>query len=659
MLFPENDLVVNTARAAGKNFDYNDALYAMTGDFSSVSDINDRMRAWEQAVPGLSTKYIPYTYSPLYAALTSSAILNRGTGNPTFIRATTAYVTDFEGLAKNCKSGETRFTGARRVENIIGTKSEDASVNISLQANSTQITTNVALNTVNASYWYKGAGTAQDVGAIICGKILLSAGTKSNVCIRLSGNTNGTGSTIANVTLTSTPTWYSLITSSGSVVVQSFSVGLDNRASIGASDTGTGNVNVWNCQIENVTGQSNQNPSEYVSVGVLSSPFHGAMVDGVKYFPYQNGNTVASNVVTEAQGATIANTMLKGYLAEPLAQNLCLQSEIFQTTWAVTANSSISTDTAVSPNGSTTADSLNEDSTANLAHPVTQVISKAASAIQYTFSVYIKKAGRSIVCFTLWDNVSVGSRYWFDVNNGTVLSTSNIGAGFTSLAASIELASNGFYRCKFTATSNTGTSLSLNIHSCDTDGVITTTTGLGAVGLYLWGAQVELGSVATSYIPTTTVAVTRNMDVLIYSSSGNAVVAQGSMYGEITCPANLPATNILQINDGTTQNRLGFYNSDSTHLNGLIVSGNVIQSDITLAGTLTNTNKVAMSWNTNYSNFSMNGTLGVADTTVTVPVSFTTISVGSAAGGGNIGNIKNVRIWLTQLSDAILKGLTT
>jgi hypothetical protein len=37
-------------------------------------------------------------------------------------------------------------------------------------------------------------------------------------------------------------------------------------------------------QLEDVTGQSVQTPAEYVSTNVLSSPFHGAMVDGVKYF---------------------------------------------------------------------------------------------------------------------------------------------------------------------------------------------------------------------------------------------------------------------------------------------------------------------------------------------------------------------------------------
>jgi hypothetical protein len=54
-----------------------------------------------------------------------------------------------------------------------------------------------------------------------------------------------------------------------------------------------------------VTGATNQNPPEDVSVGFESAPYHGAGVDSVKYFDTLNGNTVSSNVITEATGAAI------------------------------------------------------------------------------------------------------------------------------------------------------------------------------------------------------------------------------------------------------------------------------------------------------------------------------------------------------------------
>lgn len=57
-------------------------------------------------------------------------------------------------------------------------------------------------------------------------------------------------------------------------------------------------------------------PSEYVSIGVISTPFHGANVDGVQNFLTLNGNSVDGNVVTEAVGAAIDAGDIKGYFAE-------------------------------------------------------------------------------------------------------------------------------------------------------------------------------------------------------------------------------------------------------------------------------------------------------------------------------------------------------
>ena len=55
--------------------------------------------------------------SAFYAPLTKSLVLSRGTGNPTFTRATTAYVKDFEDVWRQVPSGAARFEGARVVVN--------------------------------------------------------------------------------------------------------------------------------------------------------------------------------------------------------------------------------------------------------------------------------------------------------------------------------------------------------------------------------------------------------------------------------------------------------------------------------------------------------------------------------------------------------------
>ncbi len=58
-------------------------------------------------------------------------------------------------------------------------------------------------------------------------------------------------------------------------------------------------------QLEDVTGQSVQTPSEYVSTNVLTAaPYHGSNVDGVKCFK------------TDISGNPISPDTLKGFLCE-------------------------------------------------------------------------------------------------------------------------------------------------------------------------------------------------------------------------------------------------------------------------------------------------------------------------------------------------------
>ena len=64
-------------------------------------------------------------------------------------------------------------------------------------------------------------------------------------------------------------------------------------------------ISICRMQLEDVTGQSVQTPSEYVSTNVLNStPYHGANVDGVKYFD------------TDINGIAIPENTLKGFLCE-------------------------------------------------------------------------------------------------------------------------------------------------------------------------------------------------------------------------------------------------------------------------------------------------------------------------------------------------------
>lgn len=198
--------------------------------------------------------------------------------NATFTRASSATVADHEGVIRTVPSGCARFEGGRFVRNLF------TNTTTSLASGSATTAVSVGVGTYIFSMG-AGSGTA----------------TFSGTATGSSGTLNADGSSRTATTLT--------ITAAGTIVV---------TASVAALAT---------IQLENATGRADTTaPSEYVSVGVESAPYHGAGVDGVQFFATENGNSVASNIVTEGTGAAILGIAL---LMEPAATNYADNTETF------------------------------------------------------------------------------------------------------------------------------------------------------------------------------------------------------------------------------------------------------------------------------------------------------------------------------------------
>jgi len=249
----------------------------------------------------------------------------------------------------------------------------------------------------------------------------------------------------------------------------------------------------------------------------------------------------------------------KGLLIEEQRANAVTYSEDFGNVIWTKSNASISTDTTTSPSGASTADTLIEN-TANSTHFVQYASSVSGTAA--VFSFYAKKKERSKIAFGGAGFGGQGFVAVWDLNNGTIFTN-------TGNKASIQALSNGWYRCSvaFTPSNATGAVVFL----CDDAGNITY-TGDGTSGVYLWGFQSENGTILTSYIPTTTAAVTRNLDLATmtganFSSWFNAsqgafsVASQRSVAGDglTAFPPILEAVNsgaantnmLIQWNTGT------------------------------------------------------------------------------------------------------------
>jgi hypothetical protein len=203
-------------------------------------------------------------------------------------------------------------------------------------------------------------------------------------------------------------------------------------------------------------------------------------------------------------------------LIERTTENLCLQSQNFNTTWSKT-DISISGSNTLAPDNTITADLITEG-TANTAY-VRQLVTISASSI-YTWSIYAKLAPSST---TSWVRLVMGEtttnfiQAWFDLSTGTKGNTTTTGSGWSGPTSNIETVGGGWYRISLTGTSSTNTTAQFFLASTTGNGV---SARQANATYYLWGAQGESLGWPSTYIPTTTAAATRNADDLTADLSG-------------------------------------------------------------------------------------------------------------------------------------------
>ena len=190
-------------------------------------------------------------------------------------------------------------------------------------------------------------------------------------------------------------------------------------------------------------------------------------------------------------------------LLEPSRTNLITYSEDFsQSAWVKSGTSVVSG--FISPDGTNNAFKLVEGTT-NSDHSIYATFTSLPSGI-YTISAYVKKGERHKCA--LADRNS-GIYVSFDLNNITVIAQGG-------MIGNIELLSNGWFKLSAT-TSNALTIIVPQIFILEdsyTTGlpIFQTYAGDGTSGVYIFGAMLEQGNYATSYIPTSGSTVTRVAD---------------------------------------------------------------------------------------------------------------------------------------------------
>jgi hypothetical protein len=326
-------------------------------------------------------------------------------------------------------------------------------------------------------------------------------------------------------------------------------------------------------------------------------------------------------------------------LVEPQRTNLLLRSEEFENfAWNKGTGGSISANSVISPTGISNADAYTwAGSTIAFAY-LSQTVS-AISQNSHTFSIWLKRpfgSGSRTIRLSISDvNISTGTSITFTV---------------TEAWQRFE-----FTRASASATGQVGVGLIF--------GASGTSIAAGEI-LNVWGAQLELGSSPTSYIPTTAAIATRNADVISKTGISSLIgPTEGTIYAEInnTLMTSYSTGYVMRI-FADANNEVWIRKESGSNKYTAKWRANSVdvytQSNISV---LNGNNKIAIAYKTGNSAVYLNGTqIGTNASTGAFAVAPSQIGIGSSSTADFFNDrIELATVFPTRLTNAQLATLTT
>jgi len=354
-------------------------------------------------------------------------------------------------------------------------------------------------------------------------------------------------------------------------------------------------------------------------------------------------------------------------ILEPQRSNLITHSSDFSA-WTkenVTNGSNVNT----SPDGTENADTV-IDSATNTRH-INYLSFTGNLATERTLSVYAKQNSLRYLFLSV-TNSGDSNCYSaiFDLQSGVVSATKVNGSATNS--ASIQSMGNGWYRCIISGTMTTGTtSFFPLIGTSDRSGFTGSLqnnnapiyTGSGQ-SIYLWGAQLEEGSYPTTLINTSGSSVTRNQDACSISNVADRInSSEGVLFAEISALNDDLTNRAISLSDGTLNNGIHIeYFNVSNRIRFRVYAGGVLRATIQAIGiTITNTNKLALKWESGFMTVYINGTIvNTAQAIAATPTGLDRLKFDLGQGSSKfIGKANQIQVYSTALSNSELAELTT
>ena len=271
-------------------------------------------------------------------------------------------------------------------------------------------------------------------------------------------------------------------------------------------------------------------------------------------------------------------------------------------------------------------------------------VSKSFHKFKFNFKYLCKKRNSD----WLFLSSGAGENKYFDLENGVI---GNVG---TASDTQIEAVGDGWYRCTITVSNGELENISRSWRwSCK---------WFSWCNIYIQSAQLEVGSYATSYIPTQGGVVTRNQDSCSQTvPSGIIGQTEGSIYCEVNI-SNTSGKSLIALDTGSASNFIVLSTSSSLSPQIQIRQSSGSYPSI-ISGTTMNygVNKIAFCYKSGDYAMYINGVLSGTSTSTTFPSGvISQISVGASSSYGYLSDtVNDVKIYNTRLSNAELQALTT
>ena len=301
-------------------------------------------------------------------------------------------------------------------------------------------------------------------------------------------------------------------------------------------------------------------------------------------------------------------------LAEPQRTNLVTDSVDIDTYFTNQVDAIVTNDYGTSPTGE------NNSTRVQWADSTSFIYRAESVSTDTSASIFVKGISGETVMFGFGGNVTTGTVYTFD---------------------------GSWQRIIFTG--STGTTIFLSSYF-----------GATATDFEVFGLQLEVGSYATSYIPTSGSTVTRVKDQYTKTGISDKINSEeGVLFVEMAALSNDTSFRAMSISDGTTSNRITLvYNGGIRAFN--VVAGSV-SSAINYSTTITTAQKIAIVWSSTSFALWVNGSEISSQSGISIPSStLNKLSLDQGNGNNNMfAKVNQLKLYKEALSNSELIALTT